>query len=215
MNDTSGAHGPTTRSDQARAQALQPQGAYTAADTSLTTEYVQTVLRREFDGLVELDSVQMRPPYLVGDFNGDGKSDLVVIGRLGASTARGGRPPGLRAYVPLGTGMNVEPSDLRFPAARLARGRGDHVQAVIHGFREPAARRRDNVIVLLAIRSESELRLFRGALNPAIAGDEPEPIPPPKLRGDAILLLYDDGTGSALYWDGERYRWYPYSPTPR
>jgi hypothetical protein len=213
MADTSGAAGTT---EQAGAGRSQPDGAPAGADTSLTTEFVVSVLRGEFSGLVELDTVQMRPPYLVGDFDGDGTSDLVVIGRLGTSTAAGGRPPRLRAYVPLGTGMDVEPSDLRYPAARLQRQRGDVVQAVIHGFREPPrARRRDNVIVLLAVRSETALRRSRGPLNQAIAGDEPEPIPPPKLRGDAILLLDDDGTGSALYWDGERYRWYPYEPTPR
>lgn len=206
----------TTHTDTADARSHPPEGALVAADTSLTTEYVRAVLRREFSGLVELDSVQMRPAYLVGDFDGDGKRDLVVIGRLGTSTAVGGRPPGLRAYVPLGTGMEVRQSDSRYPAARLHRRRGDVVQAVIHGFREPSgARRRDNVIVLLAVRSETVLRRFRGPLNLTVAGDEPEPIPPPKLLGDAILLLYDDGTGSALYWDGERYRWYPYEPTPR
>ncbi|MBD0318723.1 MAG: hypothetical protein ICV87_00210 [Gemmatimonadetes bacterium] len=175
---------------------------------------MRRIVREEFDGLVEVDSVQMRPAYLVGDFDGDGRSDLVVIGLLSASGARTTRP--LRAYNPLGTGMDAKADGEPFSAEELRERHGDNVQAVIHGFREPrGARRRDNVISLLPVRSETELRRFRGTLNLAVAGDEPEPIPPPKLLGDAILLLYDDGTGSALYWDGERYRWYPYDPTPR
>jgi hypothetical protein len=82
---------------------------------------------------------------------------------------------------------------------------------VIHDFRHIGlSPRRASVVVLLAARYESVLRLERGPLKPAITGDEPEPIPPPALKGDAILLLRDDGAGEALYWDGERYRWYPY-----
>src|SRR5262249_28582304 len=32
--------------------------------------------------------------------------------------------------------------------------------------------------------------------------------PPPKLRGDALLIIKPEAASSILYWDGVAYRWY-------
>jgi hypothetical protein len=32
---------------------------------------------------------------------------------------------------------------------------------------------------------------------------------PPKLKGDALLFLDSKREGTAVYWDGTRYLWYP------
>jgi hypothetical protein len=169
-------------------------------------------MSREFAGMVAVDTVQMHPHFMVGDFDGNGKSDLVVIGRLVSATperAEGGSH--MHVYVPMGTGMKPVPRDIRMSADLLATWRGEGAQLVIHDFRRATSSpRRENALLLFSANGESVLRLERGPLKPAITGDEPEPIPPPALKGDAILLLRDDGAGEALYWDGERYRWYPY-----
>lgn len=53
------------------------------------------------------------------------------------------------------------------------------------------------------------MKLHEGEIAPAVFGDEPEPIAPPRLIGDAILLTYE-GRGTMVYWDGNR--WYPVEP---
>ena len=32
--------------------------------------------------------------------------------------------------------------------------------------------------------------------------------PPPKLRGDALLVMKSEAASALLYWDGKRFRWY-------
>ncbi|HKX29781.1 MAG TPA: hypothetical protein VJ302_18975 [Blastocatellia bacterium] len=54
-----------------------------------------------------------------------------------------------------------------------------------------------------------QMRLHRGRLSPAVAGDEPEPIPPPKLIGDGIVGIGDDDSGTAVFWYQGKYCWYP------
>lgn len=49
---------------------------------------------------------------------------------------------------------------------------------------------------------------FKGKLEPAAYGDEAEIVPPPYLLGDAILMIDSENSGTAVYWDGARYRWY-------
>lgn len=182
-----------------------------SADTSVSAAYVAERVRQEFAGMAVIDSVHLRPYFHVGDFDGDGRSDLAVMGRLASDTASvTGARSLVQAYVPMGTGMKLEAGDLRMPAERLTRWRGEAVQLVIHDFRGTVTAPPLNALLLFAVRDESVLRVARVPLKPAIAGDEPEVIAPPVLRGDAILLLHDDGEGAALYWDGERYRWYPY-----
>ena len=53
------------------------------------------------------------------------------------------------------------------------------------------------------------MKRYHLKLPEAVAGDEPEIVPPPKLIGDAIVMLTDENKGTAIYWDGARYRRYP------
>lgn len=53
------------------------------------------------------------------------------------------------------------------------------------------------------------MRPFKGKLALAIGGDGSKPVPPPILKGEAIVVLTSENRGSAIYWDGKRYRWYP------
>jgi len=45
-------------------------------------------------------------------------------------------------------------------------------------------------------------------LKRAAAGDS-RATSPPRLKGDAILFLDAKKEGTAVYWDGVRFLWYP------
>jgi hypothetical protein len=32
--------------------------------------------------------------------------------------------------------------------------------------------------------------------------------PPPKLRGDALMVMKTEAASGLVYWDGKRYGWY-------
>jgi hypothetical protein len=85
---------------------------------------------------------------------------------------------------------------------------------VLHGFnkRRCPAKRGKFVLLFPNDPHANTIKLFRGEkLPPGTIGDPEEDQPAPSLKGDAILIVDADEVGIALYWDGERYRWYPYN----
>lgn len=177
-------------------------------DSVPNSQAVGALLREAFGGVVEFDSAGGGPRFRIGDFDGDGRRDLAATARVRSVGGGVPAPPdGVCAYNPMGTGMAPFPE--RPAREALRRMGGEAVEVVIHDFRNPAPRAR--FILLFRPWEDMRFDLFRGAVPFAVGGDEPEPIPPPRLRGDAILL-HGGGDGAVLYWDGERYRWYPYGP---
>jgi len=43
----------------------------------------------------------------------------------------------------------------------------------------------------------------KGAVRPGADGS-----PPPKLRGDALMVIKTEAASSLIYWTGKQYRWY-------
>jgi hypothetical protein len=92
-------------------------------------------------------------------------------------------------------------------AEGLAERAGTLAQLVVHDVRRTGPHRRAALFAAMDAGTVG-MRIHRGALPQASPAATPAP-PPPAVRGAAVLLLERDGSGRALYWDGERYRLYP------
>jgi hypothetical protein len=172
--------------------------------------WVRGLVRTEFSGLFTVDRETTSPNWLLGDWDGNGRVDLVVIGRLRMdATARrhpGGKYP---MYSPLDTGMDPAAYDEDVTADEMTDRAGSLAQLVV--FDALGAGMHGRTALFAAMDGgTTRMGLHRGALHPAPAGTSAPP--PPKLLGDVVLLLERDGTGRALYWDGERFRLYPWTP---
>jgi hypothetical protein len=175
-----------------------------------------SLIRTCFSGLFRASQQRLTPNFVMGDFDGDGQNDLLVAVELARVVDRNdrGAPP-----------FNFqEVLDSRSPASEALDLRMGNLQifemgpffAVIHNIgRSPniSCSRAQNKFVLLFTmdKGTKTMRLFTGKKLPrGTIGDEKEDQPPPRLRGKAILLLDNQGSGTALYWEGTRYRWYPF-----
>lgn len=92
------------------------------------------------------------------------------------------------------------------------------ILVIIHGSRDfgltNTKRKQRFVLVDAWNNGKLKLQLYRGKLKIARAGDEPKLLPPPELLGSALILLGIGNNGTAVYWDGTAYRWYPVSEPP-
>lgn len=191
-------------------------------ESKLTLDQVRTIVAREFGGLLQVDEMSVKPGFLTGDFNGDGVEDIFVVARLSQlPTIEDNSELPFQLDNPPGTAsgkVNNEPM-LKSTMSNLARFRNELVQIVIHGAPSGWAgsiTRQQKFVLLHAMDyGTTKMKTFHGSLKLARAGDEQDMVTPPSLVGDAILLLGRDNSGTALYWDGSRYRWYPVDNAPR
>ena len=179
-------------------------------------------LSLEFNGLFKVDEEHISPRYLVGDFNGDGVQDIAVSVQLNRHiSAEDESKPSFSFEKAPGPGPSTvgeQGSDSGFAIGDLARYQKLTILAVIHGSKskgwnesQPEQR---FVIVDAWHLSKKLMSLYRGKLKPAPYGDEPSIVKPPELFGDAILMLDQTNTGTAVYWDSSRHRWYPIDEQP-
>lgn len=194
------------------------------AVSKLPPEQVIALLETEFGGLfqVDVDERTISPAYLIGDFNGDGVKDIGISVRLSRDVDPNDKSkPAFsfeKAEGPGPSTLGEKGHEPTFTIGDLARYRNLPILAVIHGTRERGWRgsqpQQKFAVVDAWYLHKKTMRLYRGALKPAPNGDDPEIPPPPHLLGDAILMIIQGNTGTAVYWDGARYRWYPIDELP-
>jgi hypothetical protein len=182
----------------------------------LSSKDVESLLQSCFHGLFRVDSSGLSPEFVEGDFDGDGIPDVFVPVKLARVVNRNDRsePPFtfrdvLDPASPSRHELKLKMGDLSVPLVE------DPFFAILHrpGGNIPnrcTVRTQKFVLLFPMYKGSSKIELFHGKrLRPGTIYDPKEDQPPPRLRGDAILLLDDIGRGTALYWDGSRYRWYP------
>jgi hypothetical protein len=187
----------------------------------VTENQVTTLLLSEFGGLFKVDERHISPSYLVGDFNGDGVKDIAVSVRLNRqlSTEDKSKPPFSfeKAFGP-GSSTLGEEGEQGLATGDLARYQELAILAIIHGSPNDGwnnSQAKQKFVVVDAWRLGTKLMsLYRGKFKPTPYGDETRVTEPPQLLGDAILMLDQTNAGTAVYWDGARYRWYPVDELP-
>ncbi|MGH9970523.1 MAG: hypothetical protein ACREBG_22405 [Pyrinomonadaceae bacterium] len=194
----------------------------TMGRTKVTEEQVAALLESEFGGLFKLDTRTISPSYIVGDFNGDGTEDIAIPVRLNLqlSTEDKTKPPFSfeKAQGPGPSTLGEQGHESGLTMGDLARYKELPILVIIHGSmkdRWKNSRPEQRFVVVDAWRlGKKVMSLNHGKLKPTPYGDEPQVVEPPRLLGDAILMLDPANAGTAVYWDGARYRWYPVDEPP-
>ncbi len=184
---------------------------------------VKSLVDQEFAGAFALNASRQNqkisPAYVSGDFNGDGRPDLAVLVSIQTDRLRphlAADPlwsiPGLAISKALGKGMGVRAAkDAQLSFADLSENfQSSIVLLIVHNFNQapeptPAAR-----FALLDFCNNGEIAMTvsRKPLKTTPAGDSPT-IAAPVVKKDTLRFLDRKGEGTAVYWDGSRYRWYP------
>lgn len=171
------------------------------------TDEVAEALARVFANSVKLDQTHP-PPFLVGDFNGDGSEDLAVI-----TKARDDALTDINNE--LANWTLEDPKEIPIPgspaANQLARPKAAKVQksdallAIIHGVGPQGWRNRDarqSYLLKNAVgtgpETQSAAVLRRTSSKPDL----------PPLRGDAIAEAINGHRG-LIFWTGAHYAWAP------
>jgi hypothetical protein len=165
--------------------------------------------------LFKADTNAYTPAFAIGDFNGDGRPDLVVPVRPNRALNKKNKskPPFIYQEV-LDVGSS-EQHALVLNMGDLAAVEVWPLLAIIHNIKRASLNcsvRTDKYVLLFPPDQDATaIKIFQGRrLPPGTIGDPKEDSPPPQLKGDAILTVNARGDGTAVYWDGRRYRWYPF-----
>jgi hypothetical protein len=193
------------------------QQSQTTLSVKQTEEAVAKLLVRESSNLFILGTKwRVTPTYLWGDFNGDGAIDIAIVAALNTGIVFSIQP--LSAFViDEARPPNYQPAD-EFPREVLGEYTDIPLLVVFHGANGASMENfqiKERFIVLDVMDTPPQrLLLHKGRLERAVAGDEPRVVPPPKLTGDALVFLGDGNIGTAIFWNKEKYRWYPVNKYP-
>ena len=184
--------------------------------TRLSAEQVELVVNDCFKGLFRVDT-SLNPSFVLGDFDDDGTPDLFAAVRLAQRIRIDDKSdPSFNFQTVIDSTSRADVA-LKLKTGDLARPKDGRFWVVLH---QPGlgkvtrcpSKLQTFVLLFPGDKGISTLRTLHGKrLPPGTIGDPKEDEPPPRLRGDAILLLDDKSYGEALYWDGSRYRWYPFN----
>lgn len=202
--------------------------AATEAESRLTEEQVKSLIEREFGGLFLVDGRVISPSHLVGDFNGDGVKDIVVLARprsgidpsdksipsfwLDAAVSGGKLPPRTRTRIR----RKDYPPKYEFTIGDLARYRDTRlpILLIVHGAEGRLwnnSERQQRFVVLGGMDVDANrMQLYQGKLKPESLGDTGI-ADPPDLIGDGILFTYE-GRGAIVYWEKDGYYTFPFNP---
>lgn len=183
----------------------------------LSRRAIDRLVRECFGGLLRPDTHTLAPGFVVGDFDGDGTNDLFVPARLARTLDKKDK-----SKLPFNYQDVLDPAAPASVALDLRRGDLAQVEtwplfAIVHGMDKATKGRcsasRGKFLLLFPMdKGTTALELFQGEGLPfGTIGDRKEDQPPPRLKGNAVLLLDSHREGLAIYWDGARYRWYPFN----
>ena len=185
-----------------------------------STDSVRTLVQNEFGGVFTVNTHRLNqninPPFVTGDFNGNGTQDLAVLVsvqqselQLRLQKSRDYSLPALTIMKTLGKGVSAaEAKDAQISLEELAEFRESILLLILPDFGQHGPPAPRFALVDFCNNGDITLTVSRQPLRRAPAGDAPVTAPP-KLRGDALLFLDSKHEGTAVYWDGTRYLWYP------
>lgn len=207
---------PAPRPEQtAPTPAPQKQEAPPTAPPAATLDDVQGAVARVYKDVLVFNK-SSRVPFVVGDFNGDGSQDIVVVvsparGKLAAINSEYAGwivtdpqriiPPEVRGDTKV-FAKSPEPAKVR---------EGDTLLAVIHGYRKDGWRdplSSQTFLLKNAYSGEMKVEPAGGALRDAARREQP-----PALRGDVIRESLA-GVDGFVYWTGSNYAWFHPAESP-
>jgi hypothetical protein len=178
----------------------------TARTAGQSNTAVAEALQIGFGALVEA-MTGFKPFYVMGDFNGDGGQDIVVVVRINGR--RNNLPKDVRVLNPF-----EFRGAIKFPANPASENK--LALAIIHGWKTPGPRRTflligdSPILILEYARATSNQLDDRKGLIELMGKRDKRPkgeTLPRGSRGDVIVLGTEVGGDSHLYWDGRTYRW--------
>ena len=181
---------------------------------------VDSLIDRCFDGLFGVDTT-LTPHFIVADFDNDGAPDLFVAVRRAKIVRIQDKSEPPFKFQDVIDPESPASAALKLTMGDLGRPKDGRFWVVLHNLHtgkvaQCPSKQRKFVLSFPGGKGISTIRVFHGKKLPfGTIGDAKEDEPPPELKGDAILLLDDQSYGEALYWDGSRYRWYPFNGDPR
>ncbi len=175
-------------------------------------EDVDDVLARVYQKVVAPDTAH-EPPFVVGDFNGDGSEDLAIpvkphgemLGEINNDLANWVLEDPRNISLPGPLSNPQTPASEKKP---VRANKGDSMLAIIHGvgsqgWRNPEARQ--TFLLKNGVGNDMETQTLKSLR----AGKYKQRLPP--LRGDGIKETVRGKVGLIL-WTGAKYAWY--SPGP-
>ncbi len=175
-------------------------------------EDVNEVLARAYQKVVAPDT-SYEPPFVVGDFNGDGSEDLAIavkpheemLGEINNDLANWVLEDPRSISLPGALSNTQTPASERKP---VRAGKGDSMLAIVHGvgsqgWRNPEAKQ--TFLLKNGVGNDMQTQTLKSLRT----GRYKERLPP--LRGDGIKETVRGKSGLIL-WTGAKYAWY--SPVP-
>jgi hypothetical protein len=191
------------------------------ASTTLSLEMVRKIVQDEFADQFRLNSSRrnqnISPPFVTGDFDGDGKMDLATLASIWPEEVNRRLAIDSRLSLPrvtisktLGKGTSTaDAKSAQLNLSELAQNfRESILLLIVHDFARTGGASVRFALLDFCNNGEIKMTASRPPLRTATAGDSRR-IAPPRLKGDALLFLDGKGEGTAVYWDGTRYLWYP------
>ncbi|PYS38426.1 MAG: hypothetical protein DMG14_17705 [Acidobacteria bacterium] len=186
-----------------------------------SNEVVRKAVQDEFGGLFALNAQRrnqnIHPAFVTGDFDGDGRTDLAVLVSVRPEEVQRRLAADPRFSIPaltitkaLGKGVSAsEAKNARLSFEEVAQDfRESLLLLILQDFGRSGRPAPRFALLDFSNNGDITMTISRKPLKRAPAGDSPV-TPPPRLKGDALLFLDARGEGTAVYWDGARYLWYP------
>ena len=175
-------------------------------------EDVNEVLARAYQKVVAPDT-SYEPPFVVGDFNGDGSEDLAIavkpheemLGEINNELANWVLEDPRNISLPGALSNTQTPASERKP---VRASKGDSMLAIVHGvgsqgWRNPEAKQ--TFLLKNGVGNDMETQTLKSLRT----GKYKQRLPP--LRGDGIKETVR-GKAGLILWTGAKYAWY--SPGP-